>query len=149
VQAPVPLLHVAPTAVRQAGGVLQVTGLDPVQVPAWQASVCVQASPSVHADPSAFAGFEQIPVEGLHVPAVWHWSSGTQVTPAHRSATPAHTPPVHTSPEVFALPSLHGVPFAFGVPAEQRPVAGVHVPGSLHWSPFVQVTGVPTAQAPA
>ena len=35
------------------------TGLAPVHVPAWQESVCVQASPSVHEVPSGAAGFEQ------------------------------------------------------------------------------------------
>jgi len=45
-------------------------GFAPVQVPDWQVSVCVQALPSLQAVPSAFAGFEQTPVVGSHVPAV-------------------------------------------------------------------------------
>jgi hypothetical protein len=44
--------------------------LVPVQTPAWQASVCVQALPSLHADPFAFDGFEQTPVAGAQVPTV-------------------------------------------------------------------------------
>jgi hypothetical protein len=48
------------------------TGLPPVQTPALHASVCVQASPSSHAVPSVFAGFEHVPSVGLQVPAVWH-----------------------------------------------------------------------------
>ncbi len=50
----------------------QVTGLAPVQVPAWRVSVWVQASPSVQAAPLALAGLEQTPVVGLQVPASWH-----------------------------------------------------------------------------
>jgi hypothetical protein len=41
---------------------------DPVHVPAWQVSVLVQAFPSSHAVPFGFAGFEQAPVAGSHVP---------------------------------------------------------------------------------
>ena len=48
------------------------TGFDPVHVPAWQASVWVQASPSSHGVPSGFVGFEQRPVAGLQAPASWH-----------------------------------------------------------------------------
>jgi hypothetical protein len=48
---------------------VQVTGLAPVQVPAWQVSLCVQASPSVQLVPFGALGFEQEPVAGLHVPA--------------------------------------------------------------------------------
>ena len=50
----------------------QTTGLAPVQVPAWQVSTVVQALPSVHAVPFETAGFEQVPVAVLHVPAEWH-----------------------------------------------------------------------------
>ena len=39
-----------------------------MQVPLWQVSVCVQALPSLQAEPSDFVGFEHAPVEGLHVP---------------------------------------------------------------------------------
>jgi hypothetical protein len=45
------------------------TGFDPVQVPFWQLSVCVQPFASLHAVPFAFAGFEHTPVAGLQVPA--------------------------------------------------------------------------------
>ena len=43
-----------------------------MQAPDWHVSVCVQASPSLHAVPFAAAGFEHAPVAGLHVPATWH-----------------------------------------------------------------------------
>jgi hypothetical protein len=53
-------------------GAAQATGLAPVQVPAWQVSLCVQAFPSEHEVPLAFTGFEQTPVLVSHVPALWH-----------------------------------------------------------------------------
>src|SRR5882724_11704406 len=59
---------------------LQTTGLAPVQTPAWQVSVWVQALPSLHVAPSALSGFEHKPVLGLHVPALWHWSAAVQTT---------------------------------------------------------------------
>ena len=51
---------------------MHTTGLLPVQVPFWQLSVWVQAFPSLQVVPFAAAGFEQMPVAGLHVPATWH-----------------------------------------------------------------------------
>src|SRR2546426_11215856 len=42
-------------------GAVQVTGLLPVQVPLSHMSVCVHASPSLHAVPLAFGGLEQPP----------------------------------------------------------------------------------------
>ena len=48
------------------------TAFDPVQVPAWQVSVWVQAFPSEQALPSDFGGLEQSPVLVLQVPALWH-----------------------------------------------------------------------------
>jgi hypothetical protein len=39
-----------------------------VHVPAWQTSVCVQASSSSQPVPFGFEGFEQTPVAGLHAP---------------------------------------------------------------------------------
>jgi hypothetical protein len=65
-----------------------VTGLAPTQLPAWQVSLCVHASPSLHAVPSAAAGFEHWPVAGLHAPAVWHWSDAAQTT----GLAPTHAP---------------------------------------------------------
>ena len=44
------------------------TGLPPVQTPAWQLDVPVHASLSLHEVPFVLGGFEQTPVEGLHVP---------------------------------------------------------------------------------
>src|SRR5258705_469962 len=50
----------------------QVTGFAPVQTPAWQVSLCVQALPSLQVVPSALLGLEQVPVTGSQVPASWH-----------------------------------------------------------------------------
>jgi hypothetical protein len=48
---------------------VQVTGFAPVHVPDWQVSARVQALPSSQVVPLAFGGFEQTPVDVLHVPA--------------------------------------------------------------------------------
>src|SRR5206468_9031080 len=77
-QTPVDGLHIPATWHRS--GVVQTTGLLPVQVPDWHVSVCVQALPSLQEVPFAAAGFEQMPVDVLHVPATWHWSSAVQAT---------------------------------------------------------------------
>jgi hypothetical protein len=51
-----------------------------VQAPLWHVSVWVQLLPSLHVVPLGSAGLEQVPVDGLHVPAVWHWSGEGQIT---------------------------------------------------------------------
>jgi hypothetical protein len=48
------------------------TGFDPTHEPAWQVFVCWHASAPVHVVPSAFVGFEHLPLVGSHVPAAWH-----------------------------------------------------------------------------
>jgi hypothetical protein len=104
------------------------TGLAPVQMPAWQVSLCEHELPSLHDVPFGALGFEHVPVAGLQTPATWHWSLAVHVTPAQRSV-PAQTPFVQTSVVVLGLPSSHVVPFgAFGF--EQTPVAGLHVPAT-------------------
>jgi hypothetical protein len=108
-------------------------------------SVCVQALLSLHAVPFAFGvAAEHMPVPGLQVPGSLHWSPFVQTT----GLLPTHEPAWHVSVCVQALLSLHAVPFGFGVAAEHIPVPGLQVPGSLHWSPFVQTTGVPDAHVP-
>jgi len=57
-------------------------------VPAWHVSVCVQALPSLHAVPFGALGFEQVPVAGSQVPAMWHWSLAVHVT----GVEPVHVP---------------------------------------------------------
>src|SRR5206468_2387339 len=114
------------------------------QNPAWQVSVCVQASPSLQPLPFAFSGFEQVPLAGLHVPATWHWSAAVQMT----GFAPVQVPAWQVSVCVQALPSLQVLPFAlFGF--EHVPVAGLHVPASWHWSPAEQTTGLAPVQTPA
>ena len=64
------------------------TGFAPAHAPFWQVSVCVQALPSEHGAPFVLAGFEHVPVDGLHVPGSWHWSSALQAT----GFAPVHVP---------------------------------------------------------
>src|SRR5947207_1121263 len=56
------------------------TGLAPTQMPASQASVCVQALPSSQGAPSSLAGLLQTPDAGLQTPTVWHWSAAVHTT---------------------------------------------------------------------
>jgi hypothetical protein len=104
---------------------VQTTGLAPVHVPPWQVSVCVHASPSSHAASSGRTGFEQTPVDGLHVPAVWHWSGAGQTT----GRVPVQVPPSHVSVCVHAFPSSQSVPSARGG-FEHAPVPGSQVPAA-------------------
>ena len=83
------------------------TGLLPVHTPYWQVSVRVHGVPSMHVVPFAFAGFEQSPVAGSHVPTLWHWSRATHTT----GLTSVQTPLWQVSVLVHALLSLQAVPF--------------------------------------
>ena len=107
-----------------------------MHVPLSHVSLWVQAFPSSHAVPSAFAGFEHVPVAGSHVPAAWHWSAALQTT----GWLPAHVPLSHVSVCVQALPSSHAAPSGL-TGFEHVPVAGSHVPASWHWSAALQTTG--------
>src|SRR2546426_581715 len=118
-------------------------GFPPLHVPPWHVSVCVHPFPSLHALPSDFAGFEQLPVAGVHVPALWHWSGAGQTT----EFPPMHVPPWHVSVCVHAFPSLHALPSDFAG-FEQVPVAGLHVPASCHWSGVGQTTAFPPVHVP-
>jgi len=51
---------------------LQFGAAPPTHEPPEQASLVVQALPSLQPVPSPLFGFEQTPFAGLHVPAVWH-----------------------------------------------------------------------------
>jgi hypothetical protein len=123
---------------------VHVTGFEPAHAPAWHVSVFVHALPSLQAVPSGAAGFEQAPVEGLHVPATWQASLAVHVT----GFEPAHTPAWHVSVCVHALPSLHAVPFG-AAGFEQVPVEGLHVPATWHASLAAQVTGLEPVHTPA
>jgi hypothetical protein len=85
----------------------------------------LHALPSSHEAPSAFPGFEQMPVCGLHAPATWHVSSAAQTVPA-----PVQTPAWQASLAVQALPSLQGVPS--GLASAPQPITGSHAPAVWH-----------------
>ena len=121
----------------------QATGLAPVQLPAWQVSLCVQALPSLHAAPSALAGWLHAPLVGLHVPAAWHWSLAPHVT----GLAPMHAPAWHVSLWVHALPSLHKAPSALAG-LLHAPLAGLQVPASWHWSEAAHSIGFAPLQLP-
>ncbi len=67
---------------------MQVTAFAPVHVPASHLSVRVQALPSSQVVPLGLAGFEHVPVDGLQVPASWHWSSAVHKTGAPGTQLP-------------------------------------------------------------
>jgi hypothetical protein len=131
-------------AVWHWSGAGQTTGLLPVQVPAWQVSVWVQALPSLQVVPSAALGLEQMPVVVSQVPATWHWSEAVQTT----GFPPVQTPATQVSVWVQALPSSQVVPSAF-CGLVHSPVPGMHVPASWHWSGVGQTTGLPPTHLPA
>jgi hypothetical protein len=118
-------------------------GAPATHVPDWHVSGLVHESPSLHDAPSTFAGFEQTPVDVLHVPTSWHWSSATQLT----GFAPEHAPDWQVSVWVQALPSVHDVPLAFSG-FEQTPVEVLQVPTSWHWSCATHVTGFAPVQVP-
>jgi hypothetical protein len=68
-----PLVRIWPrlvtTPARGASSCRVLTGLAPVQMPAWHVSVRVQALPSLHVLPFGFTGFEHVPVAGSQMPA--------------------------------------------------------------------------------
>jgi hypothetical protein len=98
--------------------------------------------PSLHAAPSAFAGFEHVPVAVSHVPAIWHWSEAVHVI-----ADPVHVPAWHVSDVVQAFPSLQTVPFIFGA-LTHCPVVESHVL-MWHWSEALHTTGFVPVHTPA
>ena len=65
----VPLLGLHVPATWHWSLAVHVTGLEPVQVPFWQASLWVHALPSLQVVPFEAVGFEQVPLLGSHVPA--------------------------------------------------------------------------------
>lgn len=105
-----------------------------MHAPAMQASLCVQASPSLHEAPSSAFGFEHIPVAGLQVPATWHSSIATHETGLPPEQLPAWQPSVW----VHGSPSSHVVPFSASV-VTFTPLSHEF---SVHWSPFVLDVGV-------
>jgi hypothetical protein len=109
-------------------------------------SVWVQALPSLQGAPSDLLGFEQVPVDGLHVPAVWHWSSAVQVTGAPLVQAPAW----QVSPRVQALPSSQDVPFETATwthPVDGLQLSAVH--GLLSSHEIAALEQLPPEQVPA
>src|SRR5437870_992244 len=84
-----PVAGLQAPAVWHWSAAVHVTGLAPTQMPASQASVCVQALPSSHGAPSSLAGLLQTPDAGLQTPAVWHWSAAVHTTVFAPTQTPA------------------------------------------------------------
>jgi hypothetical protein len=89
----------------------------------------VQALPSLQVVPFAAAGFEQAPVDGLQVPAVWHWSCAVHVT----GLPPVQTPAWQVSVCVQAFPSLHTVPLASFASDGQLAELPVQLSATSHW----------------
>src|SRR5207245_2404935 len=107
-------------------------------------SVCVQALPSLQEAPSGLAGLLQVPVAGLQVPAVWHWSEAVHTT----GFVPTQAPAAQVSVCVQGLPSLQDAPS--GVAGLlHAPVAGLQVPAVWHWSEAVHTTGSVPTRRPA
>src|SRR5438132_14086674 len=67
---------------------VQTTGFAPTQLPFWQASVCVQASPSLQAVPSSFSGAAQVTAAAGQEPAAsrcWRDGETTGFAPTQRA----------------------------------------------------------------
>jgi hypothetical protein len=64
---PVAVLHVPPSWHWSLA--VHATGLLPMQLPAWQVSVCVHPFPSLQAVPSSFVGLLHVPVAPSQIPA--------------------------------------------------------------------------------
>src|SRR2546426_6681222 len=89
-------------------------------------------------------GLLQVPVAGLQVPAVWHWSEAVHTT----GFVPTQAPARQVSACVQVLASLQGPPSGLAG-LLQVPVAGLQVPAAWHWSEAVHTTGSVPTQAPA
>jgi hypothetical protein len=141
VQTPVPGTQLP--ALWHWSSALHVTELPALHVPPWHVSSVHRFASRSHDTPFALATGAGQPDAGTHAPMVWHWSV------VHVTAEPTtHVPDWHVS-AVQRFPSaLHDVPFALGTTAEHEPVAGLHVPGLLHWSP-VHTTEAPAEHTPA
>ena len=108
------------------------------QWPDWHHAVFVQNLPSSQSDSSGRTLEEQVPVDGLQVPALWHWSKAVQTT----GLLPVQMPAWQVSVCVQTLPSLHVVPSTTGGPASHSPVLGLQVLPVWH-EREVHFAGVP------
>ena len=119
---PLTMLQVA--IMWHSSGVGQTTPPPPVQMPAWQVSVVVQALLSSHALPLVAGGLLQVPVDRSQVPAAWQMSDAVQTT-----AVPTQVPAWQRSVVVHMLLSLQVVPsVASGL--LHWPVVGSQVPAT-------------------
>src|SRR5947199_2651394 len=116
----------------------------PTQMPASQASVRVQALPSLQPVPLGLAGLLQTPDAGSQVPAVWHWLAAVHTT----GFAPTQAPAWQVSLCVHALASLQLVPLGLAG-LLQAPDAGLQTPAVWHWSAAVHTTGFVPTQMPA
>src|SRR5438132_281245 len=98
-----------------------------MQLPAWQVSLCVQASPSVQGVPSAVLGLEQVPFAGSQLPATCHWSRAAQTT----GFAPVQTPSGPVSLWLQASPSAQAVPSALSARGSAA-LAGSQTPATWH-----------------
>jgi hypothetical protein len=128
----------------QAVGPLHWTGLLPAQVPAVQASVWVQALPSLHEVPFGAVGVVQVPVDSWQMPWVWQAAGAGQTM-----ALPPQTPPVHRSAVVQRRLSSQGVPSGLAEPPTHRPEVGLQVPAVVQAPAPEHWTGAPGTQMPA
>jgi hypothetical protein len=113
VHVPVPCWHV-PAMLHWSLG--HVTGLVPVQTPAWQVYVCSHSFVPEQGVPVNAVGGEHTPVAWTHAPAVWHASAAAgHVT----GFDPAQTPAWHVyawSHLLVCVASEQGVPHAPQLP---------------------------------
>ena len=104
---------------------MHTTGVPEMQEPTTHESPVVHRLPSSQADPFGLFGFEQLPLEVLHVPTLWHGSLAVHTT----GFAPVQTPVWQVSVWVHAFASLQDVPSGFDG-FEQRPVPVSHVPAT-------------------
>ena len=131
-QAPVAGLQVP--ASWHGSDAVQTTGFEPVQTPAWQVSVCVHASPSLHDAPLGAFENEVIDSPGMHD---WHGFPGLTV-PGGKNTPPTEHPGAHCDP-LHASPCAHATPHA-------PQFCGVVMFVSQPSSPSLLQSAVPAAQ---
>jgi hypothetical protein len=81
----------------------QTTGLPPVQTPAWQVSVWVQALPSSQGVPSGLGRARQPPVAGSLSPS---WQASPALAQSFGSPTVQGSPSSHEASAVMAVPQI-------------------------------------------
>ncbi len=118
-------------------------GSTPVQLPDWQVSVCVQALPSLQAEPFGLFGFEQTPVPGV--------AGADVVALIERRAD--HRVRAGAGARLAGVGLRAGVAVVAGravrlVRIRADPRAGVAGSHAWHWSSAVQTTGFAPVHVP-